>query len=43
VNEILASENPKRVCSVEVERIGGGARCLAARRGRGREPRTIQR
>ena len=37
MNEILSSEDGKRVCGVEAERVSGGARCLAGRRRRGRE------
>jgi hypothetical protein len=37
VDEIVASEDAKRFGGAEVECVGGGAGCLAARRGRCRE------
>src|ERR687887_461262 len=37
VNEILAREDPERVCRVETERAGGGVRRCPGRRVGGRE------
>jgi hypothetical protein len=37
VNEILPSEDTKRVCGADAEHVGGGARCISGRRRRGRK------
>jgi hypothetical protein len=43
VNQIITSENLKRLFSVEAKRVGGGVGCLAAQRGRAANWRRIQR